>query len=153
MATKLGQQHHLMRVNHCGATTIALKSFTFVKVGPVTTCPPTRSKNPCASFASNAACGSDLTSRARCSVSGAMIAPATSAPPSTPSVSQASPHMPGAWFSAIANANAYSAFGPPTPLPRRVTVSSPPDSSTTGLSPAESFACSARARSACCRAT
>ena len=53
--------------------------------------------------------------------------PAEPAPPSVPSVSPASAAMPAAPSSASASASAYSWFGPPRPLPRIVTVSSPPD--------------------------
>ena len=44
-----------------------------------------------------------------------------------PSVSPASPEMPGVPSSAIARPSAYSWFGPPEPLPLTVTVNSPPD--------------------------
>ena len=60
-----------------------------------------------------------------------MIAPAGSAalpaPPSAPSVSAASAEMPEVSLSRPASASAYSWLGPPRPLPRTVTVSSPPD--------------------------
>ena len=54
-----------------------------------------RAKKPWLSCASSAACGSSPAARARASVSGPATAPAISAAPSTPSVSQARTWMPG----------------------------------------------------------
>jgi len=68
----------------------ALKSFTFVRVGPVTTWSSSAAKNECASLASRQAAGSSPRAVARARVSGRQRAPATAAMPSTPSVSAAS---------------------------------------------------------------
>ena len=55
------------------------------------------------------------------------------APPSAPSVSPAIAEMPAVSFSKPASASAYSWLGPPRPLPRTVTVSSPPERIATRL--------------------
>src|ERR1700688_1219287 len=66
-----------------------------------------------------------------------MMAPAGSlalpAPPSAPSISAANAEMPGVSLRSPASASAYSWLGPPRPLPRTVTVSSPPDRIATRL--------------------
>ena len=61
--------------------------------------------------------------------------------------------MPGAPSSATASASANSAFGPPLPSPRRVTVHSPPESSSTGASPGRRPVRMSRARRAWSAAT
>lgn len=74
---------------HHGITRKARKSFTFVSVGPVMICPLILAKNPWASFRSSAPSADTSIASARASVVGSAIAPATSAAPSTPSVSHA----------------------------------------------------------------
>ena len=65
-----------------------------------------------------------------CAPAGSVALPA---PPSAPSVSAASAEMPDVSLSRPASASAYSWLGPPRPLPRTVTVSSPPDRIATRL--------------------
>src|SRR5207253_8673552 len=56
--------------------TMALKSFTLVSVGPVTTESPSASKKPCPSLSSRRSRGLRPCAQARVSVSGASKAPA-----------------------------------------------------------------------------
>src|SRR5882757_8848102 len=116
-----------------GAIKVALKSLTLVRVGPVTRLSPNISKKLWPSLSSSRACGSQPFARARARVSGVKIAPAISSAPSTPSVSAARPQMPAVPWAAIASASRYSTLRPPRPLPRTVTVVSPPDRITMGL--------------------
>ena len=112
---------------------MARKSLTLVKVGPVTIWVPKAANRPWPSLPPTAA-RSRPTARACAPASGGSSAPATSAAPSTPSVSQASagsrPAI-GALIEGQPNANRNSTLRPPTPSPRTVTVS-PPDNNTTG---------------------
>ena len=78
--------------------------------------------------------GSKPAACAPASVSGVTIAPATSAAPSTPSVSQASPKIPGGAVQGDREGEAELGNRTPTPSPRRVTVHSPPNRSTVGQS-------------------
>src|SRR4029077_12070217 len=117
---------------HC-AIKVALKSLTLVRVGPVTRLSPSISKKLWPSLSSSIALGSRPTAVARLSESGAKTAPAMSSAPSTPSVSAARPQMPAAPPAAITSASRYSTLRPPRPLPRTVTVVSPPDRITVGL--------------------
>src|SRR5712672_4569350 len=77
-----------------GAISVALKSLTLVRVGPVTRLSPSNSKKPWPSLSSSIALGSPPFLLARLSESGAKTAPAMSSAPSTPSVSAARPQMP-----------------------------------------------------------
>src|SRR3954447_19711922 len=113
-------------------TRMARKSLTLVSVGPVTTWSPSASKKPWPSLSARLAFGLMPLATARASVSGVTIAPATSSAPSIPSVSPAIAHTPGTPFSATARASRNSTLRPPRPLPRTVTVVSPPESRTQG---------------------
>src|SRR5215470_5352541 len=126
------QPRHRYRVNiHGLSTRIARKSFTLVNVGPGVSRSPTFSKNSVELLSFRNAAGSRPRRPARASVLASMKAPAGSsgcpAPPSVPSVSPESAATPLVPASATASASAYSWLGPPRPLPRSVTVSSPPE--------------------------
>ena len=99
--------------------------------GRVRTRSPSRSKNPVELLSARNAAGSRPSARARASVVASMKAPAgSSGCPRRRRFRRyrpASAAMPGAPRAPCASASAYSWFGPPRPLPRIVTVSSPPD--------------------------
>src|SRR5690606_36765976 len=111
---------------------IALKSLTLVPVGPVTSSPPMARKALYASLFRSAASGSMPAARIRVALVPSAIAPALSPAPSMPSVSAASAVMPSTPSMAMAKARRNSAWRPPRPSPRMVTVVSPPDSRTAG---------------------
>src|ERR1700730_8503167 len=135
------------------STRMARKSLTLVQVGPGVSRSPSRAKNAVESLSARKAAGSRPSARARAAVVPSTKAPAGSsalpAPPSVPSVSPASAAMPCVPSSASANASAYSWLGPPRPLPRIVTVSSPPER----IAARRPAAASLRASWACAAAT
>src|SRR5262249_21436824 len=115
-----------------GAIKGALKSLALVRVGPVTRLSPSSSKKEWQSLSSSMALASHPLAAARANESGVNRPPAMSSAPSTPSVSAARPQMSGAPAVAIVSARRYSTLRPPRPLPRTVTVVSPPDRITVG---------------------
>src|SRR5215217_8234590 len=108
-------------------TSATRTSLTLVPVGPVTSrAPPTASAAYESLFAS-ASSGSRPAPLIFCAVFPSTIPPAASVEPSLPSVSAENAAQPSTPSSSTASASTNSWFGPPVPLPRTVTVASPPE--------------------------
>ena len=114
-------------------TRIALRSFTFVPVGPGTNRSPTALNAVQALLPASIALASTPAARMRKTVEPSAKAPALSSEPSMPSVSAASAEMPSMPSMPMAKASRNSLLRPPLPLARSVTVVSPPDRISTGF--------------------
>ena len=114
-------------------TRMTRKSLTLVRVGPVTTRSPSVSKAVIGVVIGEERLEIDaLGLRRGRNCRAVMMAPALSSPPSMPSVSQAMAEMPPKPSSASVRPSRNSASRPPLPLPRTVTVVSPPEMMATG---------------------
>ena len=137
-----------------GSTSTARKSLTFVRVGPVTTWSPSAAKKPCASLRASAAAGSTpraarprerVRRRQRAGDLGGAVDPVGVAR-EPPDARRAAPARPRARGRTRRSARRRRS-------PRRVTVHSPPESSSTGASPGRSPSRISRASRACAAAT
>ena len=115
------------------AINTARKSFTLVRVGPVTNASPRAPKKLWPSFLSRASCGFMPQAHARLSESGMSKPPAAFPAPSIPSLSPAIAHTSVTPWSERPSDRRYSTFLPPHPGPRTVTEVSPPESRMQGV--------------------